>query len=161
MTELLEALYRGQQDRVQELLAQAGELNVFEAAAFGRTERLRGLLDEEPARANAFGDDGFQPLGLACFFGHVEAARLLLDRGADPNTLARNEHIQTSALHAAAASENKDPETQYELCKLLLDHGADPNLPQGGGDEGFRAIDAARQNGDERLEQLLREHGAH
>jgi ankyrin repeat protein len=161
MTELLEALYRGQQDRVQELLAQAGELNVFEAAAFGRTERLRGLLDEEPARANAFGDDGFQPLGLACFFGHVEAARLLLDRGADPNTLARNEHIQTSALHAAAASENKDPETQYELCKLLLEHGADPNLPQGGGDEGFRAIDAARQNGDERLEQLLREHGAH
>ena len=161
MTELLEALYRGQQDRVQELLAQAGELNVFEAAAFGRTERLRGLLDEEPARANAFGDDGFQPLGLACFFGHVEAARLLLDRAADPNTLARNEHIQTSALHAAAASENKDPETQYELCKLLLDHGADPNLPQGGGDEGFRAIDAARQNGDERLEQLLREHGAH
>ena len=161
MTELLEALYRGQQDRVQELLAQAGELNVFEAAAFGRTERLRGLLDEEPARANAFGDDGFQPLGLACFFGHVEAARLLLDRGADPNTLARNEHIQTSALHAAAASENKDPETQYELCKLLLEHGADPNLPQGGGDEGFRAIDAARQNGDERLEQLLQEHGAH
>ena len=161
MTELLEALYRGQEDRVKQLLAEAGELNVFEAAAFGRTERLRELLDEEPARANAFGDDGFQPLGLACFFGHVDAARLLLDRGADPNTLARNEHIQTSALHAAAASENKDPETQYELCKLLLDHGADPNLPQGGGDEGFRAIDAARQNGDERLEQLLREHGAH
>jgi uncharacterized protein len=160
MTELLEALYRGQQDRVDELLAQTNELNVFEAAAFGRTDRLRELLDADPSLTNAYGDDGFQPLGLACFFGHVDAARLLLERGAGPNTLARNEHIQTSALHAAAASENKDPETRYELCRLLLEHGADPNLRQGGGDEGSRAIDSARMTGHEELERLLVEHGA-
>jgi uncharacterized protein len=160
MTELLEALYRGQDERVNELLAQTDELNIFEAAAFGRTERLRELLDDDASLANAFGDDGFQPLGLACFFGHVDAARLLLDRGADPNTLAGNEHIQTSALHAAAASENKDAETRYELCRLLLERGADPNLRQGGRDDGFRAIDSARMNGDERLERLLVEHGA-
>lgn len=158
MTELLEALYRGDADRVSELRAQESELNVFEAAAFGETERLRELLDRDPASANAYGDDGFQPLGLACFFGHVEPTRLLLERGADPNTLARNEHIQTNALHAAAASENKGPEVRYELCKLLLDRGADPNLPQGGGE--FRAIDAARQNGDEAIERLLLERSA-
>jgi ankyrin repeat protein len=157
MTELLEALYRGDEDRVSELLAADPELSVFEAAAFGRTDRLRELLDEDPAQANAFGDDGFQPLGLACFFGHVEAARLLLDRGADPNTLARNEHIQAGPLHSASASENKDAETRYELCELLLDRGADPNLQQGGG---FTALDAARQNGDERLERLLLDRGA-
>jgi len=115
MSVLLEALYRGDDDRVSELLSSGPELNVFEAAAFGRTERLRELLDEDPSRTNAFADDGFQPLGLACFFGHVEAARLLLDRGADPN------------------------------------------LRQGGG---FRAIDSVRQNGDERLEQLLLNRGA-
>jgi uncharacterized protein len=155
MSELLEALYRG--DDVSGLLAGDPELNVFEAAALGRTERIRELLDEEPARTNAFGDDGFQPLGLACFFGHVEAARLLLDRGADPNSLARNEHIQAGPLHSAAASENKGPETRYELCELLLDHGADPNREQGGG---FTARDAARQNGDERLEELLLMRGA-
>jgi ankyrin repeat protein len=155
MSELLEALYRG--DDVSGLLAGDPELNVFEAAALGRTERIRELLDEEPARTNAFGDDGFQPLGLACFFGHVEAARLLLDRGADPNSLARNEHIQAGPLHSAAASENNGPETRYELCELLLDHGADPNREQGGG---FTARDAARQNGDERLEELLLMRGA-
>ena len=158
MTDLLEALYRGDDERVSELLAGEPELNVFEAAAFGRTERLRELLDEDPSQANAFGDDGFQPLGLACFFGHVEAARLLLDRGADPNSLARNEHIQSNALHAAAASENKGPEVRYELCELLLDRGADPNLRQGSGV--FRTIDAARQNGDGRLEKLLLDRGA-
>ena len=157
MSELLEALYRGQTDRVEELLARDPALDVFEAAAFGRTDRLRELLDEDNERANAFGDYGFHPLGLACFFGHVDAARLLLERGADVNALSRNEHVQTAAIHAAAAAEGKDESTRYELVKLALEHGADPSLPQGGG---FRAIDAARQNGDARVEQLLVEHGA-
>ena len=76
---------------------------------------------------------------------------------ADPNSLARNEHIQAGPLHSACASENKDAETRYKLCELLLDRGADPNLEQGGG---FTALDAARQNGDERLEELLLERGA-
>jgi ankyrin repeat protein len=157
MSELLEALYRGDDERVSELLSLDPELNLFEAAAFGRTERIRELLDEDPSRANAFGDDGFQPLGLACFFGHVEAARLLLDRDGDPNTLARNEHIQAAPLHSASASENKDEATRYALCELLLGRGADPNLEQGGG---FTALDSARKNGDERLERLLIDRGA-
>ena len=89
----------------------------------------------------------------------MDAARLLLERGADVNAVARNEHIQTAAIHAAAASGDtgSDESTRYELVKLVLEHGADPNLEQGGG---FRAIDAARQNGDERVEALLLEHGA-
>ena len=47
---------------------------------------------------------------------------------------------------------------RFELCKLLLEHGADPNLRQGR--DGFRAIDAARQNGDKEVELLLVDHGA-
>jgi ankyrin repeat protein len=129
------------------------EQDIFQAATLGQTDRLRELLDADESLANAFGDDGFQPLPLACFYGHVEAARLLLDHGADPNTLSRNERIKTNALHAAAASENKGPEVRLELCKLLLEHGADPSIEQG--DNDFRAIDAARQNGDAELERLL------
>ena len=156
MSSLLQALYRGDRATVNELLAADPSLDVFEAAAFGRTNRLRELLDEDPARANAFGDDGFHPLGLACFFGHLEAARLLLERGAAVNALSTNENVQTAAIHAAAAA-GGDEAMRYELVKLALEHGADPNLRQGGG---FRAIDAARQNGDARVEQLLLEHGA-
>lgn len=159
MSELLQALYTGDNARADEILAENPALNVFEAAATGRTERLRELLDDDPSRANAFGDDGFHPLGLACFFGHVGAARLLLERGADVNALSRNERIKTAAIHAAAAAgeTGADEATRYELVQLVLDHGADPNLPQPGG---FRPIDAARQNGDERVEQLLKERGA-
>lgn len=158
MSAVLQAVYRGDRDEA-ERLAEGKQLDVFEAAALGRTDRLRELLDEDPARVNAFGDDGFHPLGLACFFGHVDTARLLLERGADVNALARNEQIQTAAIHAAAASGDaeSDETTRCELVKLVLEHGADPNLEQGGG---FRAIDAARQNGDERVEALLLEHGA-
>ena len=156
MSDVLQALYRGDRDEAERLAADR-ELTVFEAAALGRTDRVRQLLDQYPDLANAFGDDGFHPLGLACFFGHVDAARLLLERDADVNALSRNEHIQTAAIHAAAASEGKDESTRYELVELALDHGADPNLPQGGG---FRAIDAARQNGDKRVERLLLERGA-
>ena len=151
MSDVLEAVYRGDREAAEGLAA-GRELTVFEAA-----ERLRELLDEDALRANALGDDGFHPLGLACFFGHVDAARLLLERGADVNMLSRNEHIQTAAIHAGAASEGKDEGTRYELVKLALAHGADPNLEQGGG---FRAIDAARQNGDERVERLLLDRGA-
>ena len=38
MSELLEALYRGDAERVAQLRARNPELNVFEAAAFGETE---------------------------------------------------------------------------------------------------------------------------
>ena len=131
MSDVLQAIYRGDRDEAERLAA-GKELDVFEASALGRTERVRELLDEDPARVNAFGDDGFHPLGLASFFGHVDAARLLLERGADVNALARNEHIQTAAIHAAAAvgDTGSDESTRYELVKLVLEHGADPNLEQ-------------------------------
>jgi len=157
MSDILQVIYRGDRDEAERLAA-GRDLDVFEASALGRTERVSELLDKDPALVNAYGDDGFHPVGLASFFGHVDTARLLYERGADANQIARNEHIQTAAIHAAAATDGgTDEETRYELVKLALDHGADPNLEQGGG---FRAIDAARQNGDARVEQLLLERGA-
>jgi ankyrin repeat protein len=156
MSDVLQAIYRGDPDEAERLAAEK-ELDVFEASALGRTDRVRELLDGDPSLVNAYGSDGFHPAGLASFFGHADTARLLYERGADANQVARNEHIQTAAIHASAAAEAKDEATRYELVQLALDHGADPNLEQGGG---FRAIDAARQNGDSTVEQLLLERGA-
>jgi ankyrin repeat protein len=154
MSELLRAIYRGDQAKADELLAGDPELDVFEAAAVGRTERLRELLDDDPSLANAWADDGFQPLGLASFFGHVDAARLLIERGAEVNSASRND-FKVMPLHSAVA--DKDPETSYELAKLLLEHGADPNARQ---QDDFTPLMAADQNDDERLRALLVEHGA-
>ena len=154
MSEVLQALYRGDRAAVVELLAADPELDVFESAAVGRADRLRALLDEDPSLANAWAEDGFQPLGFASFFGHVQAARLLVERGAEVNSASRND-FKVMPLHSAVAE--KDPETRYEIATLLLEHGADPNARQ---QDDFTPLMAADQQGDARLRELLVEHGA-
>jgi len=154
MSELLQAIYRGDQARADELLAADPELDVFEAAAVGRTERLSDLLDEDPSLANAWAEDGFQPLGLASFFGQVDAARYLVERGAKVNSASRND-FKVMPLHSAAAT--GEPDVRYELAKLLLEHGADPNARQ---QDDFTPLMAADQHEDEQLRALLVEHGA-
>ena len=148
---LLQALYEGRRDDAERLLADGDELDLFEASATGDAGRLRELLDEG-ADPNEFAEDGFTPLTLACFFKRPEAARLLLERGADVHQRARNEQIQVLPIHSAAADGGS-----VEIVRMLLDAGADVNATQPGG---FRAIDAARQDGNEELERLLLERGA-
>jgi ankyrin repeat protein len=154
MSELLQAIYQGDQARAGELLEADPELDVFEAAAVGRNDRLRELLDQDPSLANAWAADGFQPLGLATFFGHTETVRILLAHGAEVNSASRNE-MKVMPLHSAAAT--GDADARYELAKLLLEHGADPNARQ---QDDFTPLMAADQSGDERLARLLEEHGA-
>ena len=154
MSDLLQAVYRGDQAAVDELLAGGPELDVFEASALGRTDRLRELLDADASLANAWADDGFQPLGLASFFGHVEAARLLVERGAEVNSASRND-FKVMPLHSAVAE--KDADARYELAAFLLEHGADPNARQ---QDEYTPLMAADQVGDSRLRELLIEHGA-
>jgi ankyrin repeat protein len=150
VSEPMQALYEGDRDRAERLLADRDDLDVFEAAAFGRTERLRELLDREPALATAFSPDGFTALHFTAFFAHPEAARLLLERGADARARARND-MKVEPLHSAAAAD------QTEISRLLLDAGADPNEAQDGG---FVPLHAAAQNGNAELAALLLERGA-
>jgi uncharacterized protein len=93
--------------------------------------------------------DGFTALHYAAFFGTSDAAAVLLENGADPSDVARND-MQVQPLHSAAAVDAN------ETARLLLDAGADPKARQQGG---FRPIDAAVQNGNEELRELLLERG--
>ena len=112
------------------------------------------MLDDDPALANAWAEDGFQPLGLASFFGHPDVARVLIERGAEVNSASRNA-MKVMPLHSAAAT--SDPAVRYELAELLLDAGADPNARQ---QDEYTPLMAADQHGDTRLRELLLDRGA-
>jgi ankyrin repeat protein len=146
----LDALYRGERERAEELAPPDEELDVFGAAALGRAQRVRALLDGDPGLASAFAPDGFHPLGLAVFFGHPETAALLVERGADVSARSRND-FGVTPLHSACAARD------VASVRLLLERGADPNVEQ---PSGFTPLDAAREHGDPELERLLREFGA-
>jgi ankyrin repeat protein len=151
MSESLQALYQGDGDKARELLPPDDELTVFEAAAFGRLERLRRILDQDPAQARILSDDGFTALHLAIFGGQEDAARLLLERGADPNLVSTSDVAKVPPLGTAAFVRS------VALASLLLDSGADPN---GRGEGGFTALHSAAQNEDEKLARLLLDRGA-
>ena len=145
------ARYHGRDDMVDVLLGGEPELDMFEAAAVGRTERVRELVERDPALVSALSPDGFTALHFAAFFGHPDIARLLVERGADVNAVARNP-MHVMPLHSAAAAR------QLEIARLLVDHGADVNAAQ---ERGFTPLHEAAQNGDVELARLLLEHGAH
>lgn len=65
------------------LLAHGAQINVFEAAALGKTKKLEGFLRSEPKSARARdARQGLTPLHWAAMHGHTEAVRLLLAHGA-------------------------------------------------------------------------------
>lgn len=144
------AMY-ARQDQAAQLLVQRGaHLDVFDASAVGDVERARALLEEDPGRARAFSEDGFQPLGLASYFGHLEVVELLLDLGAPVNVAARND-MSVTPLGSAVANR------RLEVADRLLAHGAEVNARQSGG---YTPLHGAAENGHAAMVNLLLAHGA-
>jgi ankyrin repeat protein len=146
----LHARYRDNHDAVAQLLATGPELDVFDAAGLGRPDRLAELLAGDPGLTAVFAGDGFTALHLAAFFGHAEAARLLLGKGAAPNVVSRN-GLQVMPLHSAAAGGH------LEVARLLVAAGADVSATQR---HGYVPLHAAAQNGNAALTELLIAAGA-
>lgn len=145
MSEALEALYQGDGDRASSLLGPDERLSVFEAAAFGRTDRLRSLLLADSANARAFSEDGFTALHLAAFGRQEEAARLLIEHGADVNAISSSSIARVTPLGTAAFVRS------VPLARILLEAGADPSAGAGS-----TPLQTAEANGDDELIALLR-----
>jgi ankyrin repeat protein len=147
----LQVLYAGDVEKARALLPADGQLSVFEAAAFGRIERLRSILVDDASQARALSDDGFTALHLAVYAEQEEAARVLIEHGADVNMRSTGTIARVPPLGTAAFVRS------VPLARLLLDAGADVNAQ---GDGGFTALHSAALNGDEELVRLLLERGA-
>lgn len=146
---VLTAMYHGQTE-IADYLAARTQLNIFEAAAAGNTDRLDQILASHPDSTRET-TDGWTPLHLAAFFGRTDAARRLVDAGADLKAISENTTANTP-LHAALAGRGDE-----ELISRLLAAGADADLATA---EGYTPLHIAASRGNQRFCDMLIEHGA-
>jgi ankyrin repeat protein len=99
LSPVLYALQHGQADLVETILDANPALDVFDAAAVGRTRGLEELLEADAGLAQARAADGSTALHLAARFDQKDAAELLLEYGAD--AAARDGQGRTPAELAA------------------------------------------------------------
>jgi len=144
------ASYYGQRAIADLLRANGAELNVFESAVAGDTERVTAYLKASPELARSYTHDGWTALHLAAYFGQRDVAAALLAAGADVNARTTNAQNNLS-LHAAAAGKHR------AVVDLLLSSGADVNARQEGG---WAALHSAAQDGDTLMIEALVKHGA-
>jgi uncharacterized protein len=146
---LLIAIYYQKPEIARALADAAGSIDIFEAAALGRVDRIKELLRQDPTRASAHSPDGFPAVGLAAFFGHIDAVKTLIAAGADIHAAAKN-NLKVQAIHAAVASKNLD------IVRAVLEAGADPNAAQ---QQGFRPMHESGATGSRELAELLMKYG--
>jgi ankyrin repeat protein len=144
-SEILTALYRQQADDARRLAEAAAALTIWEAAALGRDAAVEQLLATDASLVNAWSPDGHAPVALAAFFGQPATVRLLLSRGADVHSPARNP-MAVQPLHAAVAGRN------VEAVAAILERGADPNARQ---QLGFTPLMGAAAAGRDDIADLL------
>jgi ankyrin repeat protein len=139
------------------LRARGAYVDICTAASVGDLQRVRELLDQDPALANRVSEyvtyyqGSGAPLKNAAARGHLDIVRLLLERGADPNLPEEGIAPHGQALYAAVANRH------HEIARLLLEHGAYPNPEV---ESSADALSRAIANADQPMIDLLCSHGA-
>ena len=150
LSPILVAAYHHQPEIASFLADKTVALTIFEASATGKLNNILRLLARDPQLVNAYAEDGFQPLGLASYFGHFEAAEYLVKAGAAINSPSHN-GLKAAPIQSAAAAGHAG------IVKMLLENRADPNVREQGG---YTPLHAAAQNGDEGMIRTLLYGGA-
>lgn len=86
------------------------------------------LLEKSLASGEAIDSriQGYSGLHLAIIYGHVDAALLLISRGADPNLMVGDG--DETPLHTCALSNTMSDNESATVAKELLKHGADKSI---------------------------------
>lgn len=97
---------------------------ILSAAENGQVDKVKSLLEEDPALIMSTDEDGYTPLHRACYSNHTEIVDLLLSRGAD---VTAKTQMQWQPLHSCC-------QWNHTECVIrLIQHGADVNATSEGG----------------------------
>ena len=150
LSPIMVAAYHHEPEVASFLADKTVAINIFEAADTGKINNIIRLLARDPKLVSAYSEDGFQPLGLACYFGHLDSAEYLVKAGAPVSALSQND-ISAAPIHSAAAGGHR------KIVKMLLEQHTDPNIREEGG---YTPLHIAAQNGDEEMVRILLYGGA-
>ena len=159
---LHDAAFKGNADVVDVLVKRGAALSIHAAAALGRVETVRAMLDADPTLLEAlYVDrpmDEQTPLKIAANMAETGVFNLLLDRGANINgqvTLPGGGNGASTVLHGAVYSGS------VEMVTLALARGADVSLtnPWGATPLGTNWPSRRRTNAPE-ISDILIAHGA-
>jgi ankyrin repeat protein len=117
---------------------------ILKAAELGDVPRIRQLLDEG-ADVDSVTDGRYPwtPLMYASFHGRTDAARLLLERGADPD----HEDLDFYRSITVAAAEG-----HWDIVRILVERGADATKGDG---QSTTALGYATKQGEEEMIRYL------
>lgn len=94
---------------------------MHEAVASGRRELVKWLLDGRPSQVNATNHEGRTPLHIAAATDNADLCRLLLDRGAEVNPVARSSKNEPMTPLDCATSRG-----HRSTAKYIQMHGGTP-----------------------------------
>jgi ankyrin repeat protein len=124
-TPLMEACHPGPwksepaEDIIQLLLEHNAQVDLFMAAAMGRTDLIEALLERDAGLIDIPDEEGNTALFHAAHNNRLAAVKVLVERGADVN---RSDAVGIAALHRTSQ------QSSDELIQYLIDHGADAHL---------------------------------
>lgn len=150
-------------ERIVQLLLERGvELDFFLASELGMLAFVIGELESDPDLSRAFSLEGSTALHRSCYWGQTAVARLLLERGADPNAVTRDSFLEIAPLGCAVATPDipnpsDSEDVVLEMVTLLIANGADVNARRR---DGLTALHGAAYRGHLRVLETLLANGA-
>lgn len=150
LTAVLFSLYIQKPELTDILLSFEPELDIFDLSALGGVGQISHILATNPKVVHEYSGDGFTALHLACYFGHDDVAKLLLENGAEVDKVAMN-GSDLRPLQSAVAS------LHIDVVNVLLEFEPDVNVQMMGG---FSPLMSAAALGSSEIVALLMNNGA-
>jgi ankyrin repeat protein len=142
------AVWWGKKEVAELLIAKGAKLNIFTAAALGKTDCVTAFLKKNKNLVHAKRPDGRTALHWAAYAGQKATAKLLLLNKADVNSNSKNKewNWHRSPLHDAATQGHR------AMAELLISYKANVNARD---DRGYTPLHRAVEGGHQKVVELL------